>query len=425
MKRLCFVLIVLATLQSCIEEIATPQDSFTNSILVVEATLTDQLKFQEVRLSKTYPIGEEQTPQVSGANVSIVNSTNQTINFTELEPGLYISDIPFAASVNTDYQLKLTVDNKSYSSSLERLAAQIPINNVTAQASINDLNEEGVSIVVNTVDPGVDDIYLRYEYEETYKIIAPRYSPQELTVLNNDFPYPQSFLNNFINNDFTFDDEALRDFFFDLSLREEQKQICFNTVNSNKIFQTSSDELTTNDISFELRFLDNLNPIIRHRYSILVRQLVQTRRAFEFYELLNSFSSNDDVFSQLQVGFIEGNITNETNEQERIVGFFEVASVDEQRIFFDYNDIYPDAQLPPYFISCDFTLSPEILEEDFAHNITNSPIIDALGVGFIFYEETEFPGSGPFSYRPYQLVFSECGDCTNYGETLVPSFWEE
>ena len=39
-------------------------------------------------------------------------------------------------------------------------------------------NEEGVTIFVD-YEPTQDSKYFRYEYEETYKIIAPKWSPFE------------------------------------------------------------------------------------------------------------------------------------------------------------------------------------------------------------------------------------------------------
>ncbi len=419
---------VYTLFSSCVEELAIESTEPTSSLLVIDARITDELRFHQIRLTRTYALGAEGPIEEQDAQVKIITDFGAEIVFNEVSAGIYQSSQQFAAEANTNYKLSITTsDQKVYESANVQRTEPSEITEIVAEATITDLNEEGVRILVNSNINTSEPQFFKYEYEETYKVIAPLYSPQELVVLEEDFPYPPDFLQMFVDpSTGIFDFDALVEFFFDFEFNDPQEQVCFKTVASNNIIQASTEDLIENELAnFEVRFISRFNTILKHRYSILVKQFVQSEEAYNFFQLLDAFSSNDNLFSEVQTGFLEGNITNITNPSEQVVGFFEVSAYNEHRVFFNFEDIFPGLTEPPYFINCDDTISPAVLEEDFAHNITNSPIIDALNTGFIFYELTEVEGGSPFSFNPFQLVFSECGDCTNYGSTEVPEFWEE
>jgi poly(hydroxyalkanoate) granule-associated protein len=109
-----------------------------------------------------------------------------------------------------------------------------------------------------------------------------------------------------------------------------------------------------------IRFTGQDNPIISHRYSILVRQYLQTPEANSFYRSLRDFSSSDNIFSQVQPGLLEGNISPVGDGDSFVLGYFEVSSVSESRLFFNYVDFFPGEPLPPYFdeSNCDRFLAP-------------------------------------------------------------------
>ena len=94
-------------------------------------------------------------------------------------------------------------------------------------------------------------------------------------------------------------------------------------------------------------------------------------------------------------------------------------------MYFNYADLFPGDQLPPYVIECDDFISPILLKEDFVHNIIGSPVMDALNQGFQYYDVTNDTDLSPFAVMPYLLVQEPCGDCTVLGENVVPDFWED
>jgi hypothetical protein len=146
-----------------------------------------------------------------------------------------------------------------------------------------------------------------------------------------------------------------------------------------------------------------------------------------FYETLNNFSGSESVFSEDQPGFLEGNVFSVGNNTEKVFGFFEVTSVDEKRIFFNYEDLFPNEPLPLYFVTCDEFYTPNLIREstDFLHTWLNSPLVDAINEGYQFYDENVDDSNSPLEYAPFRLVLQPCGDCTFLGNNNIPDFWEE
>jgi len=415
---ICFII-------SCTEEIPLNTESGFESVIVIEAVITNEFKHQEILLTRSFLLEDESPAPENNASVKLLSSNGDSFTFQDTGSGVYKSTNEFQAVPDQIYTLEITTnDGKQYASSGTSLTQETQIDDLFVERDQNENGDEGVSIYINSFDPTNNSKYYRYQYEETYKVIAPLYSPQELIILNNDFFYPPEFLNGFNTID------QVTDFFFELQIKDEQTQICYNTVNSNTIILTDTNSIPEDRVErFRVRFLNEENYIISHRYSILVRQYVQSEAAHEYYKTLKEFSTSESILTENQIGFLEGNITAIQNPEEKVVGYFQVSSVDSRRIYFNYSDLYPGEPIPPFYVSCDYTVSPVLLEEDFAHNITNSPVIDALNSNHIFYQIDEYGSTNafisPFSHKPFNLVLRPCGDCTLVGDNTVPDFWEE
>jgi hypothetical protein len=115
-------------------------------------------------------------------------------------------------------------------------------------------------------------------------------------------------------------------------------QICYGSKKSVDIIQTSTTNLQEDRVNFPVRFISDQSYIISHRYSILVRQYVQSIEAFTFYKTLKEISSSSSVLSPKQPGFVNGNIKCVTDTESKVIGFFDVSSVSSKRMFFNYAD---------------------------------------------------------------------------------------
>lgn len=403
----------------CVEEIPLETESF-ESILIIEATITNENKQQEILLSRSYmfdsiPINE------SNAIVRVIEDAVNTYIFTEVEAGVYKSQTAFAAQPNRNYSLSVvTSDGREYGSTNKQLTQSTSIDNLYVERDFNENGNEGVSVYVDSYDPTGNSKYYRHEYEETYKIIAPLYSPRELISNGVQFPILE-------NDTFQYDTiESIIDLLVELKFRDQQEQVCYKTVKSNTFILENTEAYIEDKLEkYRVRFLNRDSYTIMHRYSILVRQYVQSREAYTFYETLNSFSESETVFTENQPGFLEGNVFSVENKNENVFGFFEVASIDEKRIFFNYSDLFVNESQPDFYIECDEFFTPVLIREDFAHNWISSPLVDAINDGYQFYDENDVEVSSPFSYAPFRLVLEPCGDCTFLGNNNVPDFWED
>ncbi len=396
-RKTIVILVILSSIgflnNACIETFEAGTETFED-ILVVQATLTNEMKQQEVILTRSFRFEDDMPNFERQAQVEVSASNGNTFLFTEVSPGTYRSDIVFAAEPNTSYQLNIqTTGGSSYSSRSVELPAASKIDDVRPQRTTNSNGVEGMALLVDSFDPTGSSQYYRYEYEETYKIIAPAWRPLDLEVASFDPPAV-----NFI-------------------VREREERICFGTGKESSIILESTVDRTEDRIEgFPVRFISSDNFIISHRYSILVKQYVHSVNAFTFYQTLRDLSQSESLFSDNQPGFIAGNISS-TNDDEKVAGFFDVASVDTKRVFFNYTDFYPGEALPPFVTAC-LPFAPELQDPGFG-----TPLLDAILDGNIrYFAENETPGE---SEGPYLMVSRICGDCTVLGSNIVPDFWEE
>ena len=134
------VLIVLfAAVASCTTPYPYKTTSFENAI-VIEATITNEFKRQEIKLSRTYKFEDEGPIFDSGAVVTVTDDLGTIYGFDE-ENGSYFSAVEFKALPGRTYQLHVkTKDGKSYSSTAEKLTTETNLEDIAA----NVITKEGV-----------------------------------------------------------------------------------------------------------------------------------------------------------------------------------------------------------------------------------------------------------------------------------------
>ncbi|MEX0313873.1 MAG: DUF4249 family protein, partial [Allomuricauda sp.] len=116
-RKYPFVLIsvTLMLFIGCIEEFEPKINDFED-FLVVEATISNEMKHQIIYLDRTYRF-EDETDSLGtsaskiGAQVRVLDNIGNEYVFNETEPGVYTSTAPFKAESNVNYQLKITTDD--------------------------------------------------------------------------------------------------------------------------------------------------------------------------------------------------------------------------------------------------------------------------------------------------------------------------
>lgn len=394
-----FFIFLIYISNSCVETFEYKTLAF-ESALVVEATITNETKLQKIKLTRAYKLEEKNITPETGAIVIVIDDQGNTFNFNELSPGEYISNNPFAAIQNRKYQLTIkTNDNKTYTSNKQEFKSISPIQNVRAEAitsNVGGIPEEGISIIAESFDPSRNSNFYRYEFEETYRITSPFWSSEELKITSRTHPFEVELIG-----------------------KTKEDKICYVTKSSDKIIITETTNLSEDRVNFSVNFIKKEDSRIKDRYSVLVKQHIQSLEAYTFYKVLDELSSSDNLFSQIQPGVLIGNLFSDDNPNENVLGFFEVTSVTSKRLFFNYTDFY-DLGFPGINYECTNLFAPAL------NSNGRSPLIEALDSGaFIFYREREYLGEGVNVQGPgnYVLVKVACGDCTILGTNIKPTFW--
>ncbi|MEM8506705.1 MAG: DUF4249 domain-containing protein [Bacteroidota bacterium] len=428
MKRI-IVFLVLPVL-SCIEEVDVfiGSNAEAQGILVVQALLTDEEAFQEVTLSRLDSITDleidsvfnpfvpvrdierDLVPYEENATVTIEASDGTVYTFTEPESGRYRSANPFAAQAGRSYRLRiLTSSGDEFISDEMHIAGEARIENVATERMISENGVEGVGIFVANESIQGNTANLRFTYDETYKIIAPSWVQLEYELTDYD-PCALPVV--------TYNLERIP--------REEEARVCFRTESSNTVILNDTDLGDNNLERFMVRFISKENYIIANRYSIEIQQLVTSSEAFGFYEQLRNFSQNESIFSAVQPGFLEGNITALTSGNA--IGFFEVASISRARLFFNFDEVFPNEPLPEYPINCNPQSSPESHASFCAPGLGGGScplsVIEQVDLDLIAYVGMNSSEIGTCP-GPDVYVSKPCGDCRVWGSNVVPEFWIE
>ncbi|MEM9650220.1 MAG: DUF4249 domain-containing protein [Bacteroidota bacterium] len=379
---------------SCIDPFDAETGEFVSAI-VIDATITDENEQQTVYLSRTYKFEEEGPEAVSGAEVTVVENGTNTISFTEVENGEYRSQQPFAAQAGSSYVLNVrTPEGNLYESQSASLPDAVALESVYADRITSDLGQDGIAIFVDSFDASGNSPNFRYEFQETYKIIAPQWNAFDLLSTGIECGV-------------------------DIIPKTVQNQTCFASNVSNDIILANTANLDENRVQrFMVRFMDRSNYIISHRYSIEVTQYTQSDEAAAYFSALDQFSSTESIFSESQPGFLVGNVFSREDTDEKVLGYFDVSAVDRQRIFFNYSDFFEGEDLPPFVNPCR-TIAPMLISQGGARCIL-SALVDAGQVSYF-----DVNADPPFEEGPYLVVPRECGDCTVLGSNQTPDFWSE
>lgn len=376
--------------QACVEPYEIEEDTY-NDYLVFEGTITDELKQQEIFLSRTYRLQENEPIPERNANVKVTDGQNEYL-FVEAVAGHYISLNEFRAVPGVNYSLEILTANGTYYNSTPTAAPTgNEIDDLYAERIQLD-GEDGVAIFIDNSGPSETSRFYKYEYEETYKIVSRISANIDLVVEDGEIIL--------------------------VCGKPREETICYNTVESDNIVLTNSASYSQNTVErLMLRFIGREDPVLSHRYSMLVKQYALTREAYTFFSTLQELSGSENIFSQNQPGFINGNVFSPEDSQDKVIGYFNVASVSSKRMFFDFLDFYGSGELRADFSDNCTPSAPDINKP-----IIKRDLIEQLQAGLvkISAENCDDPTKGP-----YFVVSTNCIDCNYWGSNVVPDFWEE
>ncbi|MBZ4036264.1 DUF4249 domain-containing protein [Flavobacterium sp. 17A] len=389
--KIILLLLLCLFINSCTETYNLQTNTYEEAI-VIEATLTNELKKQEIKITKTARFEDEGVTSETGATVIVKDNLNNEYLFQE-QDGKYVSETEFEIISGRQYHLEIkTKDGKVYQSSNETLTTPTPIGEIVPTVVSKNNEGTGVQINVNSYDPTGTSKYYRYEYEETYKIVAPKWSSERATVIG-----PQRIV---VTED-----------------NDPAKRICYGTRKSTDIIITNTNNLNEDRVNFPVRFIKEDDYIIAQRYSILVKQYVENLEAYTFHKIMKEMAAASNTLSPKQPGVLSGNIRCTSNVDEKVIGYFDVTSVSSQRIFFNYTDLFPPTNTPTYMNPCENVSYRYCFTPNQVPACEGSTVISAIQNNAMVYV------SGVDSPN-FVLVDAACGDCTTFASNIIPSFWK-
>jgi len=311
--RVLLMLMITHILNSCVERYYPQEDDSVTGTLVVNAHLTNKPGVQTIQISRSdrllYP---EYVPELN-CIVEVENQEGRIMEFKEQEPGEYTADIPadFLRGGSLYRLLMQSSDGNRYESEFTQLHLSTQIDSVyyelESQASTDpDEPIDGIRYYIDfEIDPDSSE-FMRWELFETYEFHNPNYEG-----------YIYSY------------DRVLKPIPDSLSDRQ-----CWITGFVNAIYTLDAGNMNDNEFKYmPLHFVSNETQRLSYGYSLLVRQFSMDEPAFRYWDELKKNSQEMSGMFDRQPSFTPGNICNCEDPEERILGFFSISGVTEERIF--------------------------------------------------------------------------------------------
>ncbi len=384
MNRLILILTFLV-MAGCVE----PYDFEavgTERVLVVDASLSNEQKSHETKLSYTYPLDARENAPATGAEIWIESAGELVTQFIEDEPGVYRTDSLFAGIIGRSYVLHISLGSAKLESTEEIIKPPIPFDTIYGRylelpSDEDASNQLGVQIFVD-VTGATEGVSFRYEYEETYEIRVP---------------YPSLY---------SWDSDSQT-----YSLRDPMIGTCYKTNKSTNLLLGSTASVTGNDLlEFPIRFLNQQEPELRSVYSIFITQFTISEKAYQFYRDLQENNESAGGLFDRQKGTSVGNLTVINNRELAVLGYFETAGVVQERTFFRPDSFRVDGFSVPRNLECATQIALDTASiGEFPEYFTRNPNFNIVN----------------FIVQGVALTaFEKCTDCRLFGDLQKPDFWE-
>ena len=254
MKKLLPTLFVLPfitiLLFGCTEPFTVQDLEIPDEVLVIETSITNENKFQEIFLSKAYKLSSEEEAPETNATIHVEDENKTVYAFNETTPGTYVSSSKFSAQSGVNYQLFITrTSGEKYESKPEKTTSSSHIEDISVNLKTGILGGGSeFRFYVNSYDATGESKYYRYTYEETYKIVAPYWSSLKAVPISSNEAVIEPKTGDELKN-----------------------RICYNSKKSIGIIQTETSNLEDDRVLFSVRSISTRDFSVSHRYSIKVK----------------------------------------------------------------------------------------------------------------------------------------------------------
>lgn len=375
-------LLLSLLIPGCIEEFTPKTGTEISDILVVEGRISGGDN-TIIKLSRSVGLSEEITANpVSNATIYAESSDGWKSELGyEIKEGEYLIHM---GDLNTalSYNLVISTGGKEYRSTPSQPLITPEIDSVSWKKK--DYGEP-VTIHVTSHDNSRSIGYYRWSYKEDWEIVADYFANADYDLYTNVYtPYSLDSFNTYY---------------------------CWNTDSSRVLLLENTEKLSGNLI-YEKKLL-SIPPIddkISYLYSILVKQWSLSKSAYYYYaNLQNNIDEAGSLFAP-QPSELRGNIECITDPSEPVIGYIDVTTVTEKRIYITEKEVRdPGRRYRPCITAT--AKSP-------------SAAIDSMRILGLVLLFSPIDLSKPNSdRREIALTEKRCVDCRLKGNKIKPYFW--
>lgn len=310
-NKISLVLILIWACASCIVPF-DPDINETQDLMVISGVITDKPGLHFVTVTRSVAFDEPWVMKpVSGCGVSVIDNLGEEREYEHVSDGLYavILDKAFL-KLNKSYRVKVISPVGSiYLSELDTLLACPPIESVYFEEDTKRFDYDGETY------PGI----------QFYTDLKPlKKGAQSFRwLVDETWEYKVPYVANRI-----WEDKRLILFpgsDFSTCYKKQKVESLFFATTRNQVEEV----LYRNP----LHFVSNRSNRLSIKYSVLIEQQSLSNTAYDYWSRLRS-SINDTVsLYDTQPLNVAGNIFNETNPQEQVLGLFYASQVQKKRIF--------------------------------------------------------------------------------------------
>ncbi|MEO6720835.1 MAG: DUF4249 domain-containing protein [Ferruginibacter sp.] len=381
MNKLIILLVVLFA-AGCKEKFISPAPPVSSGYLVMEGIVNDGGGITNIRLSRTTSLNNGINKHEDQATVKIEGSDNSSISFSQNAPGNYtISNLHLDPAIKYRLSVK-TSNNEEYLSDFVTVRPNPPIDSISWERE-----NDGVHIFINTHNPQKNTLYYQWEHDETWEFHSAYYASLKYIKA----PPPYDNLNIAVGYRGPSDPEIYT---------------CWQFNSSSAILLGSSAKLSEDIIHLPIVEVPAASWKISVLYSILVKQYAWSKEGYEFLERMKKNTETVGSVFDAQPSELNGNIHCTSNPALQAIGFFNICTIRENRIFIK------NSALPGWGFQN--TCQLEIIE-----NLRDS--IKVKGLGKLPVYPDQF---GPFgSITTFFASSEQCVDCRLTGTNLKPIYW--
>jgi len=333
MKRLLLFFLNLLLMSSCIDRINIEVPDSYSSQLVVDGVITDEPGPYTVRLTRSVRIEKflkYSQENVTKSNVTIFDNLGNLEVLIEKEPGVYQTKANgIQGIVGRSYSIKIeTEEGKVYESEPDKMNPVGEVDSLYYQFEsylpIKDQERYGFRFYADSQSATEEDVFLRLKFTRVFEIDG---YPELHTVSPMCTPNPRPCSGRI------FTEFGLKD------VGECTCCKCWVTVNENQPYVSDNQFISGGKSKkIEVGYVPlEFFPFQLGKYRVEVKQMSLTRKAYDFWRIIQAQKEGVASLFQPPTGKIRGNIYSTTGAEE-VQGLFYASAVKKKQHYLTYKD---------------------------------------------------------------------------------------